>query len=264
MYSQLQNRYPTASLISELLQIQDGNFVVRAVVQVGGVTLTSGMAASPKIEQAEDQARLRALAVLSIYPSTEELQAYAIEDSRGETKSLPAGVPTKAEQDHLDLKVASQQPDWSLAQPSASTSQANLDLLSDTYPAEAATFPGLDLEPNVVGAASRPPESRSFAKSHPSRDGGTAFTPETGQNGKSAFHSRPVSKTETLPQPIDLSDIIAQTSVELKRLGWSNAQGRNHLQQTYGKRSRQQLSDEELLEFLQYLQGQPTADEPFF
>lgn len=264
MYSQLQTRYPNASLVSELLQIQDGNFVVRAVVQVAGVTLTSGMAASPKIEQAEDQARLRALAVLGIYPSTEELQAYAIEDPRGETKSLPAGAPVRTDQDHLDLKLASRQPDWSLSQSPAVAPLANLDVLSDAYPTEAATLPGLDLEPNGVGAASRSPDSTFPAKARPSPDGDTAFSPDRGHNGKPALQSRPAPKAETLPEPVDLSDFIAQTSVELKRLGWSNIQGRNHLQQTYGKRSRQQLTDEELLEFLQYLQAQPSVDEPFF
>ena len=57
--------------------------------------------------------------------------------------------------------------------------------------------------------------------------------------------------------PVDLSDIIAHTDVELKRLGWTNAQGRRYLEQTYGKRSRQHLSDSELMEFLDHLKMQP-------
>jgi hypothetical protein len=56
------------------------------------------------------------------------------------------------------------------------------------------------------------------------------------------------------PYPVDLSDIIAQTDVELTRLGWSAAQGREYLEKTYGKRSRQQLTDEELMSFLLYLE----------
>ena len=58
--------------------------------------------------------------------------------------------------------------------------------------------------------------------------------------------------------PVDLSDIIAQTDVEMSRLGWSSVQGRTHLEQTFSKRSRQQLTDEELLAFLLYLESQPT------
>jgi hypothetical protein len=45
--------------------------------------------------------------------------------------------------------------------------------------------------------------------------------------------------------------------MELKRLGWTSEQGRNYLLQTYGKRSRQLLSDEELLEFVQHLENLP-------
>ncbi|ESA32954.1 hypothetical protein N836_23100 [Leptolyngbya sp. Heron Island J] len=58
--------------------------------------------------------------------------------------------------------------------------------------------------------------------------------------------------------PVDLSDIIAQTDVEMARLGWSSVQGRNYLEQTFNKRSRQQLTDEELLTFLLYLESQAT------
>jgi hypothetical protein len=62
----------------------------------------------------------------------------------------------------------------------------------------------------------------------------------------------------TTSEPIDLSDAIARTSVELKRLGWNNQQGREYLEQTYGKRSRQHLNDQELLEFLHYLESLPS------
>jgi hypothetical protein len=62
---------------------------------------------------------------------------------------------------------------------------------------------------------------------------------------------------EATADPIDLSDIIAQTDVELQRLGWDVNQGREFLEKTYGKRSRHDLTDEELLEFLLYLESQP-------
>ncbi|MEM9978347.1 MAG: hypothetical protein AAF808_12040 [Cyanobacteria bacterium P01_D01_bin.2] len=58
--------------------------------------------------------------------------------------------------------------------------------------------------------------------------------------------------------PVDLSDIIAQTDVEMARLGWSSVQGRTYLEQAFNKRSRQQLTDEELLTFLLYLESQAT------
>nr|WP_279308314.1 hypothetical protein [Nodosilinea sp. FACHB-131] len=58
------------------------------------------------------------------------------------------------------------------------------------------------------------------------------------------------------PAAVDLSDIIAQTDVELQRLGWGVAQGREFLKKTYGKLSRHDLTDEELLEFLLFLETQ--------
>ncbi|MGB3492308.1 MAG: hypothetical protein WBA57_06245, partial [Elainellaceae cyanobacterium] len=71
----------------------------------------------------------------------------------------------------------------------------------------------------------------------------------------------PTSVPSSLPDASlsrDLSDIIAKTSVELKRLGWTNSQGRDHLQKVYGKRSRQQLTDPELIDFLEHLERQPS------
>ncbi|AFY37255.1 hypothetical protein Lepto7376_0860 [[Leptolyngbya] sp. PCC 7376] len=73
--------------------------------------------------------------------------------------------------------------------------------------------------------------------------------------------SAPATTTSAAPaveEPLDFSDIIARSDVELKRLGWTSEQGRNYLLETYGKRSRQLLSDAELLEFLRFLEGQPS------
>ena len=57
---------PTAVLISELVQIFQGKYIVRASVQIEGVTRATGMAAAETVEAAEDQARTRALIVLGI------------------------------------------------------------------------------------------------------------------------------------------------------------------------------------------------------
>lgn len=54
---------------------------------------------------------------------------------------------------------------------------------------------------------------------------------------------------------LSVSDLIL---VEMQRLRWTLEQGRNYLQQTYGKRSRQQLISSELSQFLNYLKSLPT------
>ena len=66
MLAQLRSRYPTASLISELLTIYLGKYVVRAVVEIDGAILTTGLAAADTVELAEDQAKKRAIQSLDI------------------------------------------------------------------------------------------------------------------------------------------------------------------------------------------------------
>ncbi|MEH2323772.1 MAG: hypothetical protein V7K32_09390 [Nostoc sp.] len=56
----------------------------------------------------------------------------------------------------------------------------------------------------------------------------------------------------------DLSQILDKTDVQMQRLGLTPEQGREYLIKTYGKRSRTLLTDDELHEFFQYLQSQPS------
>ena len=55
-------------------------------------------------------------------------------------------------------------------------------------------------------------------------------------------------------EPIDLSDAIAKIDVELKNLRWTKTQERKYLERTYSKESRELLTDEQLFEFLHYLE----------
>ena len=68
-------------------------------------------------------------------------------------------------------------------------------------------------------------------------------------------------KPSTLSVPTDMSDIIARTTVEIKRLGWTDKLGREYLLKTYGKKSRSHLSDQELRGFLDYLESQPNPED---
>lgn len=56
--------------------------------------------------------------------------------------------------------------------------------------------------------------------------------------------------------------LIEQTTAELKRLGWSSDRGRIYLQDKFGKSSRQQLTPQELQQFLIYLRSLPLPEEP--
>ncbi|WP_392346165.1 hypothetical protein [Parasynechococcus sp.] len=60
----------------------------------------------------------------------------------------------------------------------------------------------------------------------------------------------------TAPAPIRRGDLLQQGDSMLKKLGWSSDQARAFLQQQLGSTSRQQLSDEQLLQFNMLLEEQ--------
>jgi hypothetical protein len=51
---------------------------------------------------------------------------------------------------------------------------------------------------------------------------------------------------------------------EMNRIGWSIEQGRQYLQRNYNKQSRQQLTDPEVNQFLNYLKSLPTSSSNSF
>lgn len=63
------------------------------------------------------------------------------------------------------------------------------------------------------------------------------------------------SKTD----PVDVSDLIAQTDVEMNRIGWTATDGRRYLQQAFNLNRRQELSPEQLAQFLAHLKSLPNA-----
>ena len=83
----------------------------------------------------------------------------------------------------------------------------------------------------------------------------------------------PVAAIEVAPIPVvvpaapidyglDLSDAIAQIGMEIDRIGWTKKQGSAYLQQTYGKRTRAELTETELFGFLNYLKSMPAKLQP--
>ncbi|MEM7726524.1 MAG: hypothetical protein AAF208_09145 [Cyanobacteria bacterium P01_A01_bin.45] len=65
--------------------------------------------------------------------------------------------------------------------------------------------------------------------------------------------------SEELKISEERKNLIAQTDFYLTQLNWNQQQGRKFLQQQYGKRSRQQLSNSELIDFIDCLRLQPQA-----
>ena len=242
MYAQFRAQYPMGSLTAELLQAQEGFFLVRAEVKVGGVVMATGLSAAATIEQAEDQARSRALVVLGIEPLNLQTQAHLLEP--------------------LDQS----DPDRSPARLNPATQDEILPM-SGQFPSAADTAPEW-VEPDSVAQlqAVEPPQVATEPVTHQTNGKGrrTRKTVVASPRHSSKRTEQVGEGMEAPTQPVDLSEIIAQTDVELKRLGWTSTQGRQYLQKTYNKRSRQQLTDDELLAFLNHLESQPSKDEPPF
>ena len=64
MLTKFRHHYPQGSLISELIYIDRGLYLVKVSIEVEGVVLATGLAGENTIELAEDAARVRAIAAL--------------------------------------------------------------------------------------------------------------------------------------------------------------------------------------------------------
>ena len=220
MFEQFRRHFPQGSLLSELVQIDHGKYIVRASVQNAGLTLATGLAAADTVEKAEDEARERALAVLDIYLTSTKTPPRN-ETTPPSSRNLNSFTPTAIVEPELNQSSVT---------PETATPKETSNSSSD----------------NAVSPSREKPKPETV-------------TPKETSNSSSELssHSVPSSHQEDKTM-MDSSDIIARTNVELRRLNWTSEQGRKFLGETYGKRSRSLLSDAELLEFLEYLEKQPT------
>lgn len=248
MLTQLRSRYPAGSLISELLTIHQGQYVVRAVVAVDGVILTTGLAAADTVELAEDQAKQRALQALDLEtppPPREPLKPTPLE--------LKPEIPTA-----VSLSTASSPIPPSFIPPVDTAGSGSLtsdDWLSATY-IQSKTDPTPDGETEGKSTTVKGSKGRSASLPPvPSTTEGVSPYPDAPEL------SPPSAASGRFLETTDFSSDIAKTDIELKRLRWTPDQGRAHLLKTYGKRSRQHLTDNELLDFLHYLESLSTPTE---
>ena len=255
MFSQFQVRYPTGSLISELLTIYNGKYVVRVAVAVDGITKATGMAVADTIELAEDQARSRALEIIGIRLSPTTDIPQMAEFSKPPVLSQEVLTSTNTGSISTDTSWLNEttQPTFpektnftpssvsSAATGASTTFTSNLDWKHDDYISNS----------EITSITNQTDLTAAFNKVTPI--GSRRHDQEI-----SAVAPDRVSTETTNSSPIDLSDAINRIPIEMSRLGWTTEQGRQYLMRTYGKRSRAQLDDEQVLEFLAYLQSQPS------
>jgi hypothetical protein len=255
MLAQFQRLYPHGSIISELVEIFQGKYIVRVSLQIEGVTRATAMAGADTVETAEDQARNRALMVLGITNTTRENAAVSVSPepvspvtvnpspktttvfnesvpSTGDVVSSPSSLANNNKNHTYNQTLDQSFSETTPTEEKVDTSGPNLNLVSN---------PELELQ--------------SLPEIPPSNV--TPFTPRSYSSVEDTGLRSGIGKTRRKSEPVNLSDVIAQTDVQIERLGWTKEQGREHLKKTYGKLGRSLLSEEELLDFLNYLKAQP-------
>lgn len=289
MIDRFRTLYPQGSLIGELVKIDCGKYIVRALVQVDGVTLATGLAAADRLEVAEDRARQRALELLDLdSPATNFTRSLESETARQQT------IPAPSETSFV-TSVSSQASPEEIARFEKPTSVVDEEFISHNY-SSSNSDNDVEEESSEQKTSSwfdedeRSPENAiaiENSKTSITRKNGFTSTPTTEiqttlfdesfnsnlseideENerllAQKNFEDKAIEDSKTITsddfdsEPFDAINIIAETDIELKRLGWTSQEGRDFLVQNYGKRSRTFLTDKELKDFLKYLRSQPT------
>ena len=238
MLAQFQARYPTASLLSQLLTIYQGRFIVQVSVQIENITRATGIAAAETVELAEDRARLRAIALIF----TPEI-----------TPSVPLQVTSPQERDLVPA----------IAELTAPISVTNL---SNSERSFAPTPPPVEDYPEFAPISSKDYSALLGLNSDPVEEFGISpispisLSPVASLSNVTPFVSRnpkevpPLLDPIAVTEPIDLSDTLIAIETELRNLRWTAEQERKYINRIYKKASRDLLSTEQLFEFLNYLQ----------
>lgn len=284
------------AIVAELLTVHQDSYAVRALVQLGGTPFASGMATALDIEAAEDQAKVRALQAFGIgqtsgqrrseeppapfmylpqelpapvsaittsyeaMPATAPLAQPSLVPSISEISSA-SETPSVSSTPLPDLSLASELPQpFSLSQPA--------ELTAPVVKVGREIGMGLDMEddlpllsaPSQSNLSPEAFEAEAFEAEAP-KAAALPSTPAPLKSDKPAKRKAeplPEVPAESSAEGGDRSNEIARIGVEMKRLGWTTEQGRTYLRRTYGKRSRQELNDSELMSFLSYLEAQPS------
>lgn len=244
--AKFRHKYPQGSLVSELIEIDRGTYIVKATVQINNVILATGLASAVTVEAAEDAARERAIAILFLDAQTEMPIPTPAKTPKPQTPSPTIVNPAPSEPSISD--------NVNFSEPQSATVRSQQPLAPATVPLKAIAEPQLELEPEPTTEDPQPAHSNTLF-------GDTANAELTPQLNLET-ESEPIAvETQSVTQELeamDFNEIKQKTDIEIKRLSWTKDRGKDFLMSRYGKRSRLHLTDEQLLEFLRYLETQPT------
>lgn len=251
--AKFRHRYPQGSLVSELIEIDRGTYIVKAIVQIDNLVLATALAGAATVEAAEDAAKERAIASLFLDQQPNVSSLF--------TQSDPAKVqPQSATSSSLNSEIKSEKTsnhqivNFSKPQAEPAIDQNSFPDLTPVTAVEASIpQPQPDLSPKVpVVSLDTPRETNLFGDTFTAETSTAILTDED--------HDVDVLATELISpelEAMDFNEIKQKTDIEIKRLSWTKDQGKEFLMSRYGKRSRLHLTDEQLLEFLRYLEKLP-------
>jgi hypothetical protein len=244
MLAKFRSYYPQGSLISELIDIDRGLYLVKVSIKVDGVILATGLAAADRLETAEDSARERAISALVL---DNHQPAY--------NQVLPVSNQTQEPNSNSKVVKFSEHQAEKVSQPHT-FSQTVTPFRS---PAESFLPENLPTQLSISSQVLPVQESSSLlAETFQAETTDLDSSEDKGDRQNEIFSANLNSFPATIDTvDIDFNKIKQQTDIEIKRLGWTKDDGRDFLKSRYGKRSRLHLTDDQLLEFLRYLEGLP-------
>ena len=281
MLERFRASYPTGCLISELVTIHNGKYVVRTLVQVDGETLASGLGSADTVELAEDLARDRSLATLTLdtsfcapqtsvelspSPSATNQDTQFTKDvnnsSQIETEELPtAGLNTDFNKvsDILTVSSVSEKSEISAPLEKDELSIAEHSINSDN-------ISGLPQDSSAFDNSWLNKDYSQEEKEEKINETTEVLIGSTNHLESEITTSKAINSRRDLAGPInsnnqiasydryeDVSDDNISIDILIDNLGWSKEQEQDFLKQNYSQKTRQFLTAEELLDFRQYL-----------
>ncbi|MEG4326751.1 hypothetical protein [Microcoleus sp. herbarium5] len=281
MFAEFRALYPAGQLICELLTVHHGKFVVRCLVQVDGKTLATAMSAAESVEDAEDRARLRAIAILgfaapdraiatvdpapvapvapvasvaAVPPPPAVSPAAAVPPPPPPAVPVPVG-PTSVPLPVLEMPVADKLPETdqsNFVKTEAKLNEEPIAPVPEPLPPTVDRTEATGFVPKQLDSDAW--LSSSYGEPITELEMPTSSQSELLQGAAEVRELQPIAVGIPSDSIEDNSDTIAQIDAILKRLRWKKPQETQCLEHNYGKSSQRELSSEELVDFLEYLE----------
>ncbi|MEG4488532.1 hypothetical protein [Microcoleus sp. D2_18a_B4] len=278
MFAEFRALYPAGQLICELLTVHHGKFVVRCLVQVDGKTLATAMSAAESVEDAEDRARLRAIAVLgsaapdraiasvdpapvapvasvaAVPPPPAVSPVAAVPPPPPPAVPVPVG-PTSVPLPVLEMPVADKLPEShqsNFVKTEAKLNEEPIAPVPEPLPPKVDRVEATGFVPKQLDSDAW--LSSSYGEPLQELEVPTSSQSELLQGAAEVRELQPIAVGIPSDAIEDNSDTIAQIDAILKRLQWKKKQESDCLEHNYGKSSQRELSSEQLGDFLEYLE----------